>query len=120
MQSFGFSRDERKFSCVPPILKANGIESITVITNNPQKEQRLRDAGVCITGRIGVHADDVRNEETLQYLRIKAEKGGHDYSKRLSAPPEPPIPTWRDAVGYLPSMHGPLVRPPRLIYAAAA
>lgn len=71
----GFEPDERDFAVGAHILRAMGIHSIRLITNNPAKGEQLARFGITITERIPmvVEADPL----SAGYLRTKREKMGH-------------------------------------------
>jgi len=57
------------------MLKALGVNSIQLLSNNPRKVQGLRENGVVITRRIP-HVQPP-NEHNRHYLETKARKSGH-------------------------------------------
>jgi GTP cyclohydrolase II len=71
----GLPDDVRRYDGAAAILGDLGVRSITLMTNNPHKVEKLRAEGVEITGRIPVlvHA----NEHSEAYLSTKAERMGH-------------------------------------------
>ena len=71
----GFGADERRYGSAVAMLKGLGIARIALLSNNPTKVQRLRNAGMDVVDCIPVTGDiTVENE---QYLRTKAERAGH-------------------------------------------
>eukprot|EP01083_Nonionella_stella_P059567 155858_1 len=73
----GFEPDERKYLCVPHILRDCGVESIRLMTNNPRKVQHLTDLGVSITGLIPAIVPSTAHNR--HYLQTKADRMGHDF-----------------------------------------
>eukprot|EP00291_Cryptomonas_curvata_P018538 CAMPEP_0172158614 /NCGR_PEP_ID=MMETSP1050-20130122/4474_1 /TAXON_ID=233186 /ORGANISM="Cryptomonas curvata, Strain CCAP979/52" /LENGTH=227 /DNA_ID=CAMNT_0012828033 /DNA_START=481 /DNA_END=1161 /DNA_ORIENTATION=- len=65
----GFGDDERTYACVPYILEDMGIRSVELMTNNPLKEQLLRDFGVRIARRRSCLV--AANRHNAPYLRTK-------------------------------------------------
>lgn len=71
----GFGADERRYSSAAAMLRALGIGSIQLLTNNPSKVERLRAVGIDVHGRIPVTGKIT--DENEQYLRTKAARAGH-------------------------------------------
>ena len=74
-QRLGFAADERLYDIAARMLKLLGYSKVRLLTNNPDKMRALQAAGIEVTERVP-HAfpDNVHNRD---YLRVKAEKGGH-------------------------------------------
>jgi GTP cyclohydrolase II len=74
-QALGFHDDERDYAIAAGMLKALGVKSIKLLSNNPRKFENLRENGVEITERIPL----VRpaNRFNQHYLETKARKSGH-------------------------------------------
>ncbi len=71
----GFEADCREFELPAAILAQMGIESVRLITNNPDKVSALEAAGIRVSERVSA---EVPAEDTFeQYLRVKQEKLGH-------------------------------------------
>lgn len=71
----GFEDDERDFMLGAEILKSLGFNSVRLMTNNPNKVERMNAAGVTVTERVAVHAG--HNPLNADYLATKAKKSGH-------------------------------------------
>lgn len=71
----GFGADERRYGSAAAMLKGLGVERINLLSNNPTKAQRLRNAGVDVIACIPVTGDITTENE--HYLRTKAERAGH-------------------------------------------
>ncbi len=71
----GFGDDERDYGAAARMLKALGIRSIRLMTNNPAKLRGLRAHGVRITGRIPLIAPT--NPHNAGYLATKQRRAGH-------------------------------------------
>ena len=74
-QRLGFQADERLYDIAARMLRLLGYSKVRLLTNNPDKVAALQAAGIEVTERVP-HAfpDNVHNRD---YLRVKAEKGGH-------------------------------------------
>jgi len=70
----GHEIDARDWSDAIAIVKALGLKELTLLTNNPNKVQALRDAGVEVTQANLTVAANSFNEK---YLATKEEKLGH-------------------------------------------
>jgi GTP cyclohydrolase II len=71
----GFAADERLYDIAARMLKLLGFTKVRLMTNNPEKVRALEQAGIAVVERVP-HSfpDNVHNRD---YLRTKAEKGGH-------------------------------------------
>ena len=72
----GFQDDERDFEIGAKILKKLGFSSVTLMTNNPKKVERLRDCGIYVVDRVSLKVG--KTQENTNYLATKAAKSGHD------------------------------------------
>lgn len=74
-EHLGFGVDERTFDDAAACLSALGVRSVRVMTNNPDKVEAIRRAGVTVREVVGLptaaHARNVR------YLRTKHDAMGH-------------------------------------------
>ncbi len=71
----GFRPDERDYGIAAHMLGTLEVESIRILTNNPDKMEDLRRHGVTITGRIPVVIPPNRYDHA--YLATKRGKLGH-------------------------------------------
>ena len=71
----GFADDERDHEEAAAILKALGIGSVRLLTNNPSKVGALERAGVAVVERVGHHMP--ANPHNADYLGTKRAKSGH-------------------------------------------
>lgn len=71
----GFGADERRYGSAVAMLRALGVQRIQLLTNNPTKVQRLRNAGIEVVGCVPVTGEITAENE--QYLRTKAARAGH-------------------------------------------
>jgi GTP cyclohydrolase II len=71
----GFKPDCREFELPAAILKLMGVNSVRLITNNPEKVAALEEAGVSVVERISA---EIEPEESFrEYVKVKREKMGH-------------------------------------------
>jgi GTP cyclohydrolase II len=73
--ALGFGDDERDYRVAAEMLKALGIRSIQLLSNNPRKIKGLEENGIVITERIP-HSMPA-NPHNRGYLETKARKSGH-------------------------------------------
>lgn len=74
----GFRPDLRDYAIAAAILKDQGLSSVRLLTNNPQKVADLTANGIEVIERIPLVA--VERPENVRYLRTKAEKLVHLFS----------------------------------------
>jgi GTP cyclohydrolase II len=79
-ERLGFRADHREFALPAEILKALGVSSVRLLSNNPDKVAALENGGVVVVERVpcevapSTHAED--------YLKTKKEKLGHLFTSR--------------------------------------
>jgi GTP cyclohydrolase II len=74
-QRLGFAADERLYDIAARMLRLLGYSKVKLMTNNPDKMRALEAAGIEVSERVPhTFPDNVHNRD---YLRVKAEKGGH-------------------------------------------
>ena len=71
----GFAPDLREYYIGAQILKDLGVNSMRLLTNNPDKVYQLEDFGLKITQRIPIEVQ--ANPYDMRYLRTKRERMGH-------------------------------------------
>lgn len=71
----GFADDERDYDHAAAILRALGIETVRLLTNNPAKVDGLESAGISVVERVGHHMP--ANSHNADYLATKRAKSGH-------------------------------------------
>lgn len=69
----GFREDERDFAAAAAMLQALGHGRIQLLTNNPQKIEALRQAGIEVVERLPLHAQV--NAHNERYIRTKQQAG---------------------------------------------
>jgi GTP cyclohydrolase II len=73
--ALGFPDDARDYTVAAEMLKALGVNSIQLLSNNPRKLEGLRDHGIVIARRVP-HIQPP-NEHNRRYLETKVRKSGH-------------------------------------------
>lgn len=71
----GFAADARDYAIAGQILRALGVVTITLLTNNPQKAETLRASGIDVQEQRPLII--APNPFNLRYLDAKREKFGH-------------------------------------------
>lgn len=71
----GHQADERDYTAAALILADWQVESIRLMTNNPDKIDNLRHLGVNVTARVPLQVGE--NDENAQYLKTKVERMRH-------------------------------------------
>ena len=71
----GFPIDGRRYDIAAAMLKALGVRSISLLTNNPDKVEQLSKQGIQVANRVSIEAP--ANVFSADYLETKREKMGH-------------------------------------------
>jgi GTP cyclohydrolase II len=71
----GHQADGRDYTIAALMLRELGVESVRLLTNNPDKIEKLEALGVEVSARVPLPA--VLNPENMVYLRTKAERMRH-------------------------------------------
>jgi GTP cyclohydrolase II len=74
-QRLGFADDERLYDAAARMLKLLGYTKVRLLTNNPDKVRALQAAGIEVMERVPHTFPE--NAHNRDYLRVKAQKGGH-------------------------------------------
>ena len=74
-KQLGFEPDERLYAPAAEILKQLRVQSVRLLTNNPDKLQQLSTAGVKVVERVAHIFPS--NPHNANYLETKAKKAGH-------------------------------------------
>lgn len=74
-RELGHPDDARSYEAARDILKDLGVQSVRLMTNNPDKVNALRDLGMLISERVPHEVPP--HKENLDYLRTKKERMGH-------------------------------------------
>ncbi len=73
--ALGFSADERDYSVAAAMLRTLGVESVALMTNNPDKIEQLCAAGIDVSQRLAHEIE--ANSHNRAYLETKARRSGH-------------------------------------------
>lgn len=73
--ALGFPEDMREYTDAAEILRDLGVNEVKLMTNNPDKINKLKDAGIIITERVGIQVPHSHDADF--YLRTKKEKMNH-------------------------------------------
>lgn len=71
----GFPDDLRRYDIAAEMLRLLGVNSVRLITNNPNKIKGLEDEGILVRDRIPLVMEP--NLHNIGYLQTKAAKSGH-------------------------------------------
>ena len=73
--ALGFADDQREYGVAAAMLRALGVRSIHLMTNNPDKLRKLEAEGVVVRERVPVLV--APNPHNRHYLSTKARRSGH-------------------------------------------
>ncbi len=79
-ERLGFKADHREFALPAEILKALGVSSVRLLSNNPDKVAALEKGGIVVAERVPCEAAPEAHSE--DYLKTKKEKLGHLFTSR--------------------------------------
>jgi GTP cyclohydrolase II len=71
----GFADDERGYGVAAAMLRALGVDSVRLLTNNPAKVAGLEAAGITIDERVAHHMPT--NPHNADYIATKKARSGH-------------------------------------------
>ena len=77
MSAQGYPPDARSYDVIEKFLRELGLTSLTLLTNNPAKKEKLAALGLTITATERILPATIPREARA-YLRTKREQGGHD------------------------------------------
>ncbi|MCK5889138.1 MAG: GTP cyclohydrolase II RibA, partial [Methylococcales bacterium] len=71
----GHLADEREYDIAALILEEQGVESVALMTNNPEKIEGLTQLGIQVEKRIPIETNVYEDNE--DYLKVKVKKMRH-------------------------------------------
>lgn len=71
----GFPADAREYFAVAAILNAMGLDTIRLLSNNPDKQEQLTNAGITVDELVGLRI--APREQNSAYLHTKQARFGH-------------------------------------------
>jgi 3,4-dihydroxy 2-butanone 4-phosphate synthase/GTP cyclohydrolase II len=74
-ESLGFLADERNYVVPVEMLKKIGVKSVRLLTNNPEKVEKLAELGIQIVERVPLQPSTHKDNE--RYLKTKKDRFGH-------------------------------------------
>ena len=74
-RQLGFEADSRDYEFAAEALKALGVKSVRLLSNNPDKVQQLEESGIRVVERVPCRPRTSRHSR--KYLRTKKNKLGH-------------------------------------------
>jgi GTP cyclohydrolase II len=78
-ERLGFKADHREFALPAEILKALGVSSVRLLSNNPDKVAALEKGGIEVAERVPCEVEPSTHSE--EYLKTKKEKLGHLFTR---------------------------------------
>jgi GTP cyclohydrolase II len=79
-EKLGFKADHREFTLPAEIFKALGIQSVRLLSNNPDKIAALERAGIKVVERVPCEVSPSAHAE--KYMKTKKKKMGHMLTSR--------------------------------------
>jgi 3,4-dihydroxy 2-butanone 4-phosphate synthase/GTP cyclohydrolase II len=73
--SLGFLPDERDYMVPAEMLKKIGVKSLRLLTNNPEKVEKMASLGIRIVERVPLQIPSHQDNE--RYLKTKKDRFGH-------------------------------------------
>ena len=74
--ALGFADDLRSFAVAAQMLRALGVGTVRLLTNNPHKVQALQADGIRVAERVPMQV--TRNPHNERYLTTKIQRMGHE------------------------------------------
>jgi len=80
----GFGADERRYDAAVAILRHLGIDSVELLTNNPDKVSAVEKGGIRVAQRTPLFGR--LNRHNLRYVQAKVDRSGHWLMDMISQP----------------------------------
>lgn len=74
-EALGFSADARNYDIPAEMLRKIGVKSVRLLTNNPEKVDKLEELGIKIVARVPLQPSTHKDNE--RYLKTKKDRFGH-------------------------------------------
>lgn len=74
-ETLGFEFDQRRYDFAAEMLRQVGVSRVRILTNNPQKVEAMRRAGLDVVAEQRVNGRPTAENE--KYLASKRDRGGH-------------------------------------------
>lgn len=74
-EKLGFAKDMREYGVAAEILKSLGVTKVRLMTNNPEKIEKLKTMNILVEERISIEIPS--NPKNERYLKTKKVKMGH-------------------------------------------
>ncbi len=80
--ALGFRADARDYTAAAQMLHALGVDTVALLSNNPDKAEQLGRLGVAVTERVPTHIH--WSPANARYLATKAVRGAHTFEPNPS------------------------------------
>ena len=77
-EKLGYDADYRQYTLPVGILKHLSVQSVKLISNNPEKVAALENAGIAVAERVSAEVEPYEHAE--KYLQTKKDRMGHLFS----------------------------------------
>ena len=77
-EKLGYDADYRQYALPAAMLQHLGVESVRLISNNPDKVAALESAGIAVVERVPAEVEPYEHAE--KYLQTKKDRMGHLFS----------------------------------------
>lgn len=81
-EMLGFGADERGYDAAVDMLRYLGVKRVQLLTNNPEKVNAVREAGIQVVDRRPLFG--TLNRHNLRYVKAKSDRAGHWLDEMLA------------------------------------
>jgi GTP cyclohydrolase II len=106
-EHLGFPVDRRSFADVSECLRALGVRSVRLLSNNPAKARALTDGGIRVRRIVGLPT--TAHARNLRYLTTKQDRMGH--AVPMGTPPGDDVGSALDVAALLGTVQGSATKP---------